>query len=43
MWGEGGEGRGMGELVTTNHLKGAILLQFKLFTSREDQGLNWLS
>lgn len=35
--------RGMGELATTNHLKGAILLQCKPFTSREDQGLNWLS
>lgn len=31
------------ELATTNHLKGAILLQCKPFTSREDQGLNWLS
>lgn len=35
--------RGMGKLATTNHLKGAILLQCKPFTSREDQGLNWLS
>lgn len=34
---------GMGKLATTNHRKGAILLQCKPFTSREDQGLNWLS
>lgn len=38
-----GLGEGDGRVSNTNHLKGAILLQCKPFTSREDQGLNWLS
>lgn len=38
-----GLGEGDGRVSNTNHLKGAVLLQCKPFTSREDQGLNWLS